>query len=314
MTMARRKIIIDTDPGQDDALALLLALASPDEIEVLGVVAVAGNVALHHTLNNARKVVELSGRSDVPVFAGSDRPLRQALVTAEHVHGPTGLDGPDLPDPTLPAQDKDGVSFIIDTLRTIDDVTLVTIAPLTDLARAIQQAPDIVGRIREVVMMLGAWRELGNITPTAEFNAYVDPEAADIVFRSGVRIVMMPLDVTHQVQSTQDRLQRLRDLGNRAGPMAAVMLKASEAFDIKKYGWDGAPLHDPCTIAWLLQPGLFAGRYVNVMVETQSDLTRGMTVVDWFGATDRAANAMVMVEADAEGFYDLLFERLARLP
>ena len=314
MTTAPRRIIIDTDPGQDDALALMLALASPAELQVLGVVAVAGNVGLHHTFNNARKVVELTGRSDVPVFAGSDRPLRQALVTAEHVHGATGLDGPDLPDPTLPVQDRDGVSFIVDTLRTFDDITLVTLGPLTDLAHAFQRAPDIVAKVREVVMMLGAWRELGNVTPTAEFNAYVDPEAAEIVFTSGVPIVILPLDATHQVQSTQARIQRLRDLGNRAGPMAAIMLKASEAFDIKKFGWDGAPLHDPCTIAWLLKPELFSGREVNVMIETQSALTRGMTVMDWYRATDRTPNATVMVEADAAGFYELLFERLARLP
>ncbi len=312
--MTARKIIIDTDPGQDDALALMLALASPAELEVLGVVAVAGNVGLHHTLNNARKVVELTGRTDVPLFAGSDRPLRQALVTAEHVHGVTGLDGPDLPEPNLPVQDMNGVSFIIDTVRKIDDVTLVTLGPLTDIARAFQQAPDIVGRVREVVMMLGAWRELGNVTPTAEFNAYVDPEAAEIVFASGVAIVMLPLDATHLVQSTQMRIRRLREMGNRCGPMAAIMLKASEAFDIRKFGWDGAPLHDPCTIAWLLRPELFSGRQVNVSIETGSALTRGMTVVDWWQATDRAANALLITQADAEGFYELLFERLARLP
>ena len=312
--MSPRKIIIDTDPGQDDALAIMLALASPDELEVLGIVAVAGNVGLHHTLNNARKVVELTGRTDVPVYAGSDRPLRQALVTAEHVHGATGLDGPDLPKPSLPVQRLGGVQFIVDTVRAVDDVTLVTLGPLTDIARAFEQAPDIVGRVREVVMMLGAFRELGNVAPAAEFNAYVDPEAADIVFRSGVRIVMMSLDATHQVQSTQSRIQRLRDMGNRAGPMAAIMLKASEAFDIKKFGWDGAPLHDPCTIAWLLRPALFSGREVNVMVETQSELTRGMTVVDWYKATDRVPNALVMTKADGDGFYELLFERLARLP
>lgn len=309
-----RKVIIDTDPGQDDALALLLALASPEDIEILGVVAVAGNVPLHHTLNNARKVVELSGRTDVKVYAGSDRPLRQTLVTAEHVHGATGLDGPDLPEPTLPAQSQAGVDFIIETLRTVDDVTLVTLGPLTDVARAFQQAPDIIPRIREIVMMLGAWKEMGNVTPTAEFNAYVDPEAAAIVLGSGANLTLLPLDATHKVLSTQARLQVLRNMGNRTGPQAAIMLKASEAFDIKKFGWDGAPLHDPCTIAYLLRPDLFKGREVNVMVETQSALTLGMTVVDWYKATDRPANATFMIDADGAGFYDLLFERLRRLP
>ena len=309
-----RKIIIDTDPGQDDALALLLALASPDQLDILGVVAVAGNVPLHHTLNNARKIIELSGRTDVKVFAGSDRPLRQTLVTAEHVHGATGLDGPDLPEPTLPVEAQGGVQFIIDTLRTVDDVTLVTLGPLTNIAHAFNQAPDIIPRVREVVMMLGAWREMGNVTPTAEFNAYCDPDAADIVLTSGAPLTLLPLDATHQVISTQARIQTLRDMGNRTGPQAAIMLKASEAFDISKFGGDGAPLHDPCTIAYLLQPDLFSGRFVNVRVETQSSLTLGMTVVDWWKATDRPANATFMIQADGAGFYKLLFESLQKLP
>ncbi|ESQ91553.1 hypothetical protein ABAC460_06090 [Asticcacaulis sp. AC460] len=309
-----RKIIIDTDPGQDDALALLLALASPEELDILGVVAVAGNAPLRHTLNNARKILELSGRTDVKLFAGSDRPLRQTLVTAEHVHGETGLDGPDLPDPTYPVEAQSGVDFIVETLRAIDDVTVVTLGPLTDLGRAFQQAPDIASRVREVVMMLGAWRELGNVTPTAEFNAYVDPDAVDMVLNSGAPLTLLPLDATHKVLSTQDRLQVLRDMGNVTGPKAAIMLKASERFDIKKYGWAGAPLHDPCTIAYLLKPELFTGRAVNVSVETQSPLTLGMTVVDWFKATDRPANVNFIHDAEAVGFYDLLFERLRRLP
>jgi purine nucleosidase len=309
-----RKIIIDTDPGQDDALALLLALASPEELDILGVVAVAGNAPLHHTLNNARKILELSGRTDVRLFAGSDRPMRQALVTAAHVHGETGLDGPDLPDPVYPVEAQSGVDFIIETLRNVDDVTIVTLGPLTDMGRAFQQAPDITSRVQEVVMMLGAWRELGNVTPTAEFNAYVDPDAVDIVLNSGAPLTLLPLDATHKVLSTQNRLQVLRDMGNITGPQAAIMLKASERFDIKKYGWAGAPLHDPCTIAYLLRPELFTGRAVNVSVETQSALTLGMTVVDWFKATDRAANVNFIHDADAVGFYDLLFERLRRLP
>jgi purine nucleosidase len=168
--------------------------------------------------------------------------------------------------------------------------------------------------VREIVMMHGAWQELGNVTPAAEFNCYVDPDAADIVFKSGAPIVMFPLDATHQVQSTSPRLQVLRDMGNRTGPNAALMLKASEVFDIKKYGWAGAPLHDPCTVAWLLKPELFSGREVNVVVETESPLTRGMTVVDWWKVTDRTPNALMMTQADADGFYALLFERLQRLP
>lgn len=311
-----KKIIIDTDPGQDDALALLLACASPEDLDILGVVAVAGNVPLHHTLNNAAKVLELAGRTDVPLHAGAGAPMRRPLTTAEHVHGKTGLDGPNLPLPTMRVQDKPGVQFLIDSLRASGPgtITVVTLGPLTDLAHALQQAPDIAPRIAEVVMMLGSWREMGNVSPAAEFNAYVDPEAADIVLRSGVNATLLPLDATHQVISTQARIGVLKAMPNRTGPNAATMLKASEAFDIGRFGGDGAPLHDPCTVAYLLKPELFGGRRVNVAVETGSELTRGMTVVDWWGATDRQPNAMFMTKADAEGFYDLLFDRLARLP
>lgn len=311
-----RKIIIDTDPGQDDAVALLLALASPEDLDVLGIIAVAGNVPLHHTLNNARRVVELSGRTDVPVCAGSERPMARTLVTAEQVHGVTGLDGVDLPPPSLPEQAQSGIDFLIDTLRAAKDgeITLVTLGAMTDLGHAFTRAPDVVKKVREIVLMGGSWSEGGNITPAAEFNIYVDPDAAAIVFKSGVPLVMLPLDATHKVRSTPDRMARLRALPNRCGPMAAQMLKASEAWDLAKFGWDGAPLHDPCTIAWLLKPELFDGRRVNVEIETKSDLTLGMTVVDWWQATGRAPNALFLREADAGGFYDLLTERLSRLP
>ena len=311
-----RKVIIDTDPGQDDAVALLLALASPQDLDVLGVIATAGNVSLRHTLNNARRVVELSGRTDVPVFAGSARPMRRALVTAEQVHGVTGLDGVDLPPPSLPEQAQGGVDFLIERLRAAEDgeITLVTLGALTDLGHAFTRAPDVVRKVREVVLMGGSWREGGNITPAAEFNIFVDPDAADIVFRSGVPLVMLPLDATHGVRSTPERMARLRALPNRCGPMAARMLKASEAWDLAKFGWDGAPLHDPCTIAYLLKPELFSGRRVHVAIETQSELTLGMTVVDWWRATTRAPNALFLNQADADGFYALLTERLSRLP
>jgi len=297
-------------------VALLLALASPEDLNVLGVVAVAGNVPLHHTLNNARRVVELSGRTDVPVFAGAAAPMRRTLVTAEEVHGETGLDGVDLPAPTLPVQETSGIDFIIETLRASEpgEITLVTLGAMTDIAHAFLRAPDVVARVREVVLMGGSWHEGGNVTPAAEFNIYVDPEAADIVFRSGVPLTLLPLDATHQVRSTPARMDALRAIPNRCGPMAAQMLKASEAWDLAKFGWEGAPLHDPCTIAYLLKPELFSGRYVNVMIETQSELTLGATVIDWWKATKRPPNATVFNQADAQGFYDLLGERLAPLP
>ncbi|WP_417208167.1 nucleoside hydrolase [Antarctobacter sp.] len=313
--MAPKKIIIDTDPGQDDAVAILLALASPEEIEVLGITSVAGNVPLALTTLNARKVCELAGKPDTPIYAGCDRPLAHTLVTAEHVHGKTGLDGPDLPEPTMPVQDRHAVDFIIDTLRARPPgtVTLCPLGPLTNIATALQKAPDIAARIGEIVLMGGAYFEVGNITPAAEFNIYVDPEAADIVFKCGAPITVMPLDVTHKALVTTARNEAFRALGTDVGHAVAQMTDFFERFDKEKYGSDGAPLHDPCVTAYLIRPGLFTGRFVNVEIETQSDLTRGMTVADWWHVTDRAPNATFMGDIDADGFFTLLTERLARL-
>ncbi|HWV20414.1 MAG TPA: nucleoside hydrolase [Devosia sp.] len=311
-----RKIIIDTDPGQDDAVAILLALASPEDFEVLGVVAVAGNVGLHHNANNARKIVELAGRPDVPVYAGCARPMRRTLVTAEHVHGDTGLNGPDLPAPKIELQPQHGVDYIIETLLAAEPktITLCTLGPLTNIGMALVKEPKIAERVAEIVMMGGAYFEVGNITPAAEFNIYVDPEAADIVFKSGIRITVLPLDVTHQIQSTPARLNAIKALGNRSGQAVYDMLTFSEGFDLKKYGWEGAPLHDPTVIAYLIDPSLFEGRVCNVSIETASELTVGMTVTDYWHVTDKPRNANYLRNGNAEGFYKLLTERLARLP
>ncbi|UWQ89318.1 nucleoside hydrolase [Rhodobacteraceae bacterium M382] len=313
--MSARKIIIDTDPGQDDAVAILLALASPDEIDVLGITAVAGNVPLALTQKNARIVCEWAARPDVPVFAGCGAPLRRTLTTAEHVHGKTGLDGPELSEPTMPLAPGHAVDFIIDTLRThpANTVTLCPLGPLTNIAKAFEQAPDIISRIQEIVLMGGAYFEVGNITPAAEFNIYVDPEAADIVFKSRAPITVMPLDVTHKVLVTKPRNDAFRALGTRVGRAVADMTDFFERFDKAKYGSDGAPLHDPCVTAYLIRPDLFSGRHINVEIETGSELTLGMTVADWWGVTDRPANAMFMGSVDDVGFFDLLTERLARL-
>ena len=309
-----RQIIIDTDPGQDDAVAILAALASP-ELEVLGLTAVAGNVPLPLTERNCRIVCELAGRTDVPVFAGRDRPLSRPLVTAEHVHGKTGLDGPQLPEPTMRLRPEDGVDFIVRTLRDRPEgsVTLVPIGPLTNIASAFRAAPDVVGRVAEIVLMGGAYFEVGNITPAAEFNIYVDPEAAEIVFRSGVPLTVMPLDVTHKALTTRQRVEAFRALGTEPGRMVAEWTDFFERFDKEKYGSEGAPLHDPCTIAWLLEPDLFTHRHINVEIETKSDLTRGMTVADWWGVTDRAPNATFVGGIDAEGYFRLLTDRIGRL-
>ena len=310
-----RKIIIDTDPGQDDAFAILLALASPDEIDVLGITCVPGNVPLALTTRNARIVCELAGRSEMPVFAGADRPLKRKLVTAEHVHGKTGLDGPVMVEPTMALQGQHGVDFIIETLRRepAQTVTLCPLGPLTNIALAFQKAPDIIFRVQQIVLMGGGCFEGGNITPAAEFNIYVDPQAADIVFRSGVDLVVMPLDVTHKVLTTKPRVAAMRALGTRVGDVAADWADFFERFDMAKYGSDGGPLHDPCVIAYLLRPDLFTGRHINVEIEVQSELTMGMTVADWWGVSGRTPNAMFIGGVDADGFFALLTERLARL-
>jgi purine nucleosidase len=311
----KRKIIIDTDPGQDDAAAIMLALGSADELDVLGITTVAGNVSLLRTSTNARIICEFSGRPDVKVYAGSERPLKRKPISAEHVHGATGLDGPELFEPTMPLQTQNGVDFIIDTLRSEPEgtVTLCTLGPLTNVATALTRAPDIAGRIQEIVMMGGAYFEVGNITPAAEFNIYVDPEAAEIVFKSGVPIVMMPLDLTHKVLTLKARVAKIRAIGSRAAVALAEMLDFFERFDIEKYGSDGGPLHDPTVIAYLLKPELFAGRDCNVEIELNSELTLGMTVVDWWRVTKRPQNVKVMKDIDAQGFFDLLTERVARL-
>ncbi|MCA8884218.1 MAG: nucleoside hydrolase [Rhodobacteraceae bacterium] len=312
--MPPRKIIIDTDPGQDDAVAILLALAAP-ELQVLGITTVAGNVPLALTARNARVICELAGRPDIFVFAGADRPLQRTLVTAEHVHGKTGLDGIALPEPRMPLQDAHAVDFIVQTLRDEPPgaVTVCTLGPLTNIAMALQKAPDIAERIAAIVLMGGAYFEVGNITPAAEFNIYVDPEAAHKVFASGIDLTVMPLDVTHKALTTETHLQAFRDMGTRVGDAVAAWTDFFERFDKEKYATPGAPLHDPCVIAYLLRPDLFSGRHVNVEIELHSALTRGMTVADWWGVTPRRPNAMFMGDVDADGFFALLAERIGTL-
>jgi purine nucleosidase len=311
-----RKILIDTDPGQDDAVAILMALASTEELEIVGIVTVAGNVPLARTTYNARQILELAGRADVPLYAGCERPMRRKLATAEHVHGPSGLDGPSLPAPTMKVQPQHGVWFLIETLRAAapGEITLVTLGPLTNIAMALVLAPDVAARIGEIVMIFGSFSEGGNITPVADFNNYVDPEASDVVLASGVKITMVPMDVTHQCLSTKPRLQAFADLGNACGLAVSQMLTFSEHFDVQKYGWDGAPLHDPCAIAYLLTPHLFGGRQVNVCVDTSDGPSAGMCIVDWWRVTDRAPNALFLREVDPSAFYRLLTQRIGRLP
>jgi purine nucleosidase len=306
--------MIDNDPVQDDAVGILLELASP-ELDVLGITCVAGNVPLARTTENARKVCELAGRPDVRVFAGCAAPLARPLVTAEHVHGKTGLDGADLPAPAMPLQPGDAVDFIIDTLRSepAGSVTLVPVGPLTNIATALRRAPDIAARIKRIVLMGGAYFEVGNITPAAEFNIYVDPEAAAEVFGAGIPLVVVPLDVTHKALVTAPRVAAFRGLGTPVGETVALWTDFFERFDKEKYGSPGAPLHDPCTIAWILRPDLFTGREINVEIEVQGTHTTGMTVADWWRVTGKPANALFLGDMDADGFFALLTERLGRL-
>ena len=312
--MAQHSIIIDTDPGQDDALAILLALASP-EIEVIGICAVAGNVPLALTEVNARKICELAGKADTKVYAGAVRPMLRNLVTAEYVHGKTGLDGPVLPDPTMPLQKQHAVDFIVETLMTrpAGTVTHCVLGPMTNIALALIKEPRIASRIKRIVAMGGGFFEGGNITPAAEFNIYVDPQAARVVFECGAPITLVPLDCTHQALTTKPRIEKFRAMKNKTGPASAELLDFFERFDVEKYGSEGGPLHDPCTVAWLLHPEFFKGKDCNVAIECESELTMGMTVVDWWGVTNRPKNAHVLRSIDAEKFFNLLAERVATL-
>ena len=312
--MAKHAIILDCDPGQDDAIALLLALGSPNELEILGITTVAGNVPLGLTAVNARKITELAGHPEIPVWAGCDRPLLRTLETAEYVHGETGLNGAVLPEPVTALQPGHAVDAIIGIVmaRAPGSVTLCPTGPLTNVAMALRKEPRLVERVKEIVLMGGAV-ELGNVTPAAEFNIYVDPHAADIVFRSGIPITMFGLDVTHQVLVTPERMARIDALGTSTARAAHGLLDFFNRFDSERYDAPGAPLHDPCVIAYLIEPELFGGKPCPVEIELEGRSV-GRTLVDWWNMHRRPANAMVMREVDADRFFDLLTERLARLP
>jgi purine nucleosidase len=310
----RRKVIIDCDPGQDDAVALFLALSSPDELDVLGITTVAGNVPLELTQRNARMMCDIARRRDMAVYAGCDRPMQIDPITAEYIHGNTGIDGVDVFEPETPLQEQHAVDFIIETLLDAEDesVTLVPTGPMTNIATAIRREPAVLDRVEHIVAMGGAMREGGNRSPSAEFNVLADPHAADVVYNCGRPVTAMGLDVTHQVLSTRERVARILALGNPVAEATAGMLSFFHRYDTKKYGTEGAPLHDPCTVAWLLRPELFKTRRCNVSVEKESQLTIGHTAVDFWHVTDRPLNVDWTYEVDADGFYDLLIERIGR--
>jgi purine nucleosidase len=278
--MAPRPIIIDTDPGLDDALAILLAFASP-ELEVLGLTAVAGNVGLDHTADNARRLCELAGRRDAKVFAGCGRPMLRRQITAV-VHGETGLGGADLPPPTMPLQEQHAVDWIVATVMSAPErsTTVCALGPLTNLALAFLREPRLPGRLRELVIMGGAGPSGGNSTPAAEFNIYADPHAAHVVFDSGAAIVLVPLDLTRQVLATGERVERIRRVGSPVSRAVTGMLEFFNRGEALYEHLEAGPLHDPCVIAYLLNPALFQGKPAYIEIETQSPRTLGMTIID----------------------------------
>jgi inosine-uridine nucleoside N-ribohydrolase len=294
-------IVIDCDPGHDDAIAILLALASP-EVELRGVVTVAGNQTADKTTRNALKVLELAGRSDIPVVRGADAPLMRPRRTAPHVHGESGLDGPDLPEPSAPPSDDDPADWLE------PGVVLVPTGPLTNVARLVERGVAI----ERIVWMGGAIAE-GNITPAAEFNAFVDPEAAAIVFGSGVPITMVGLDVTHKALFTRAHADRLRGTGT-AGRVVAELSDFFQVFHERRYGFDGSPIHDAMAVAHVIDPTLLTTVHCNVEIETSSGFCDGRTVVDRWQVTDGRRNAHVGVDVDAPRFLDLLVDRIAALP
>jgi inosine-uridine nucleoside N-ribohydrolase len=305
-------ILIDCDPGHDDAIALLLALASP-EVELLGVTTVAGNQTLDKTTTNALKVLELAGREDVLVAAGASGPLVREARVAEEVHGESGLDGPDLPQPTIEPVAEHAVEFLARTLEeSPEPITVVPIGPLTNIALLLEQRPESASRIGRIVLMGGAI-ELGNVTPAAEFNIWADPEAAARVFGSGLDVTMVGLDVTHRALVTPEHAEQLRSAG-RVGRAVAELLDFYGRFHSRVYDFDGSPIHDAVAVARVIRPDVLETVERNVEIEVESDLCRGRTVVDLLRRTGRPENAHVAVEIDAEAFVGLLLERLARLP
>ena len=301
--------ILDCDPGHDDAIALLLALASP-ELDLLGVTTTYGNQTLPKTTANALRVLELVERTDVPVAAGAERPLRRELVVAAHVHGESGLDGPSLPDATTAPAADDAVAFIARAVATSPrPVSIVATGPLTNVALFLQGHGS--EGVERIVLMGGAIAE-GNFTPAAEFNIWCDPEAAAIVFESGLDVTMIGLDVTHQALLGGAVEERLRASG-RIGSFVADLNVFFTRYHRETYGWEGAPIHDAVAVAHVLRPGLVETQHRNVAVELDSELCRGRTVVDLWRRTDRPPNAHVGVAIDAGAFFDLLVERIAAL-
>lgn len=304
-------IIVDCDPGHDDAIALFLALSSP-EIRVEAVTTVAGNQTLEKTTHNARQVLTVAGRRDLPVASGCQRPLVGDLETAGSVHGESGLDGPELPPPEAPLEERHGVDVLIDTIEhSSEPVTLVPVGPLTNVANALSLRPDLTEHLDEIVLMGGSLEE-GNVTPAAEFNVFADPEAAAIVFDAAVPVTMVGLTVTHRARLAAERFEVLRTMDNRVGPLVAELLDFYAAFHRDQYGWDAVPIHDACAVAHVIDDTILDTEPMPVAIETDGTHTRGATVCDRWGVTGRDPNARVAVDIDTDGFHAMLFDAIAR--
>jgi len=312
---APRDLIIDTDPGADDVVALLLAMASPEELKIRAITTVAGNVRLEKTSRNARLAREWAGREEIPVYAGAGRPMVRTPIYAANVHGEEGLTGVKVHEPKKPLANGNAVQYLIDTLGAAEphSITVAMLGPQTNLALALIQKPEIVNGIKEVVVMGGAHFNGGNITPAAEFNLFADPHAAEVVLASGVKLTYLPLDVTHKVLTSDARLKQLAAVNNNASKLVVDILNAYIKFDMDNYGMPGGPVHDASVIAYLLKPELFKGRQVHMAVDSREGPTFGQTIADWYGVLKQPANVMWIEEGDAQGFFDLLSARLARL-
>ena len=311
-----KKIILDCDPGHDDAVAIMLAVAS-DEIDLLGITCVGGNATLENTKLNTLKICSLLNRKDILIYSGASKPLVYDLVTAEHVHGKSGLDNDGeeiIVDEDHFIQELNAVDYIIKTCKTSEEkIYLCPTGPLTNIALSLKKDPSIKENIKEIVFMGGAALSLGNITPAAEFNIYVDPHAANIVLKSGIPITMMGLDVTHKVNVNKRIIQSIKSNNNKASMFFADLMEFYSKFNNELYDTDESPLHDPCVIAYLIDNKLFYGKKVHVEVEENSELTRGDTVTDWWGVKKLEPNCNVIVEANSEKFFEILKLELAKL-
>ena len=313
--MPQHRIILDCDPGRDDALAIAMLLASAAEIELAGITTVAGNVPLALTHRNARFICDLCGFSEISVHAGADMPLARQPVTGTRAHGESGLEGMEVDMPLAAVEPGGAVDFMKETLRAAEDgeITLVAIGPLTNVAMLVAESPALLPKIRQIVLMGGASRAGGNVTPAAEFNIFADPHAAARAFDCGRPMTVVSLDATHQVLASPAHAERLAHAGGEPARRLAALLRPAVHSRAARFGPDRLPIHDPCTIAWLLQPELFRAEPVPVAVETEGTHTLGATVVDWWGATGKPPNAHWVTEADGDGVLDLLIERIGRL-